>query len=239
MGTEYTEASFVSKLFDYPMVMKVVRGSKGKGVVLVNNEKELDKPDQYEYRRANRRSDYYSGMHQSILGSRSADDPGQREVCQIIYPSERKELDLLAKGGHIVDYTPPAAVIEAAEQVAQLLKINMGSVDFLFGENDTFYLCEANAMPGVAFDIEVMFADLMKQVKDRPGTALEKTIARRGQNMLGWLLVNHETLAEPSIQTIIALIEKMGVNIRTVDVSEVQVMQNRVTASIVLSVVKR
>lgn len=42
--------------------------------------------------------------------------------------------------------------------------------------------------------------------------------------MLGWLLVNHETLAEPSIQTIIALIVKMEVNIRTVDVSEVQVM---------------
>ena len=180
--TEYTEASFVSKLFDYPMVMKVMHGSKGKGVVLVNNEKELD--NLISMSTASEIGDQI--IIQECIKASSGRDlrmilANGKFVKSFIRQNEKSFRSNLAKGGHIVDYTPPAAVIEAAEQVAQLLKINRGSVDFLFGENDTFYLCEANAMPGVAFDIKVMFADLMKQVKDRPEPLWKKRLREGGK----------------------------------------------------------
>jgi Glutathione synthase/Ribosomal protein S6 modification enzyme (glutaminyl transferase) len=146
--------------------MKVMHGSKGKGVVLVNNEKELD--NLISMSTASEIGDEI--IIQECIKASSGRDlrmilANGKFVKSFIRQNEQSFRSNLAKGGHIVEYTPPAAVIEAAERVAQLLKINMGSVDFLFGENDTFYLCEANAMPGVAFDIKVMFADLMKQVK--------------------------------------------------------------------------
>lgn len=82
----------------------------------------------------------------------------------------------LAKGGKIIRYSPPASVMEAAEKIAELLKINMGSVDFLFGENESFYLCEANAMPGIAFDLHEMFKNLMEQVKNKPEPLWKKRL---------------------------------------------------------------
>lgn len=43
-----------------------------------------------------------------------------------------------------------------AEKVANDLDIYFGSVDFLFGENDTFYICEANSMTGLTYSSEAL-----------------------------------------------------------------------------------
>lgn len=46
--TEDTTAEFISAHFTYPVVMKVMHGSKGKGVILVNTEKELSTIPAYQ-----------------------------------------------------------------------------------------------------------------------------------------------------------------------------------------------
>jgi glutathione synthase/RimK-type ligase-like ATP-grasp enzyme len=61
----------------------------------------------------------------------------------------------LSQGGELQFLTPPDEVIKIAEEVAQLLDIYFGSVDFLMGENDTYYICEANSMTGLTYSKEM------------------------------------------------------------------------------------
>ncbi|HEY5537466.1 MAG TPA: ATP-grasp domain-containing protein [Acetobacterium sp.] len=175
--TEETNASFVSQLFDYPLVMKVMHGSKGKGVVLVNTEKELD--NLISMMTASEVGDEII-IQECIAASKGRDL--RVVLCNgkydnaFVRENEKSFRSNLAKGGKIIRYSPPASVMEAAEKIAELLKINMGSVDFLFGENDTFYLCEANAMPGISFDLHEMFKNLMEQVKNKPEPLWKKRL---------------------------------------------------------------
>ncbi|KNZ41408.1 ATP-grasp domain-containing protein [Acetobacterium bakii] len=181
--TEQTDAAFVSRVFEYPVVMKVMHGSKGKGVVLVNTEKEMD--NLLNMTTASEMGDEII-IQECIKASTGRDL--RVVLCNGKYDNafvrENKESfrSNLAKGGKIVKYTPPTAVLEAAEKVAELLKINMGSVDFLFGENDTFYLCEANAMPGIAFDLHEMFKNLVKQVENMPKPLWKKRLEKEGKS---------------------------------------------------------
>lgn len=178
--TPHTEASLVSQLFSYPLVMKVIHGSKGKGVVLVNSEKELDNiinmitsgdlADQVLIQECIVNS---SGRDLRIIISSG------KYVKAFVRQNEENFRSNLAKGGHILEYEPSESLIQTAEEIAKLLKINMGSVDFLFGEDDTFYFCEANAMPGVAFDIQSMFNDLVKQIQEKPEPLWKKRMRER------------------------------------------------------------
>lgn len=180
--TKYTEASFVSELFNYPVVMKVMHGSKGKGVILVKTEEELD--NLINISTTSEIGDEII-IQECIVASSGRDLriilANGKFVRSFIRQNEESFRSNIAKGGKPIEYTPPAAIIEAAEKVAQLLEINMGSVDFMFGENDTFYLCEANAMPGVAFDIKVMFADVKAQVKNMPEPLWKKRLREGGE----------------------------------------------------------
>lgn len=178
--TARTEAAIVSQLFSYPLVMKVIHGSKGKGVVLVNNEKELD--NLINMMTAGELGDEI--IIQECITTSSGRDlrvilSNGRFVKAFIRQNDKNFRSNLAKGGHIIQYEPPASLIQAAEKIAQLLKINMGSVDFLFGEGNAFYFCEANAMPGVAFDVRVMFKDLEKQIKEKPEPLWKKRMQQR------------------------------------------------------------
>jgi RimK family alpha-L-glutamate ligase len=180
--TDETSAEFVSGQFDYPLVMKVMHGSKGKGVVLVKTEKELD--NLISMSTASEIGDEI--IIQECIAASSGRDLrvvlcNGKFASAFVRQNEKSFRSNIAKGGKIVQYTPPTAVIEAAEKVAACLKINMGSVDFLFGENDTFYLCEANAMPGIAFDLQDMFKDLIQQVASRPEPLWKKRLREGGQ----------------------------------------------------------
>ncbi|MGV8906870.1 MAG: ATP-grasp domain-containing protein [Acetobacterium sp.] len=176
--TEETEAPFVSQLFDYPLVMKVMHGSKGKGVVLVNSEKELE--NLISMTTASAVGDEII-IQECIAASKGRDL--RVVLCNGKYDSafirenEESFRSNIAKGGKKLCYTPPASVVEAAEKIAELLKINTGSVDFLFGENETFYLCEANAMPVIAFDLQEMFKNLVEQVKNQPEPIWKKRLS--------------------------------------------------------------
>lgn len=175
--THEVTAAFVSQHFTYPVVMKVMHGSKGKGVVLVHTEKELN----------------------NIININTAADFGDEVIIQeFIAPSKGRDIRLIicdgkydtafvrqnpnsfksntAGGGSITPFAAPESLAKVGEEIAKILDINMGSVDFLFGENDTYYFCEANAMIGLAFDPEKEFLNLLEQVKKRPEAPWKKRI---------------------------------------------------------------
>jgi len=182
--TSETTAAFVSVHFKFPVVVKVMHGSKGKGVVLIHSEKELS-----NLISINTSSDFGDEIiiQECIASSRGRDL--RTMICNGKYSAsfirENPEsfVSNVAKGGSLTQFDPPEAVKKVAEEIAQVLGVNMGSVDFLFGENDTFYFCEANAMPGLAlaFDPKKDFLELLQQVKNRPEPAWKKRVTKGEQ----------------------------------------------------------
>lgn len=181
--TKEITAAFVSQHFTYPVVIKVMHGSKGKGVVLVHTEKELD-----NLININTASDFGDEIiiQECITSSKGRD---LRLVicdgkCATSYVRENPNnfRSNVAGGGSITAYTVPESIKIVGEEIAKVMEMNMGSVDFLFGENDTFYFCEANAMPGLAlaFDIEKDFLNLLEQIKNRPEPEWKKRL-RKGE----------------------------------------------------------
>ncbi|WKY47083.1 ATP-grasp domain-containing protein [Eubacteriaceae bacterium ES3] len=167
--TDKTTPEFISSQFDYPVVMKVMHGSKGLGVVLVNSEKECD--TLMNMTMAGKCADEII-IQECIMTSSGRDIrivliDGEFETA-FIRQNDESFRSNIAKGGKKVEFNPPAELIETAEKVAKLMGIAVGTVDFLFGEEGNFYLCEANAMPGVAFDVESVFKKIVKAVAQRP-----------------------------------------------------------------------
>lgn len=178
--TKEITAAFVSKHFTYPVVLKVMHGSGGTGVVLVHTEKELDN-------------------HINITTASSPED--EIIIQEYVASSKGRDLRLIIcngkydrafirenpnsfrsnthGGGSITPYTVPEFLAKAGEAVAAVMDIRMGSVDFMFGEADTFYFCEANAMIGLAFDPEKEFLHLLEQVKNRPEPAWKKRLREK------------------------------------------------------------
>lgn len=174
--TDKTSPEFISSQFDYPVVMKVMHGSKGQGVVLVNSEKECD--TLLNMTMAGKCADEII-IQECITSSRGRDIrivliDGKFETA-FVRQNDSSFRSNIAKGGKKVDFDPPQQLIETAEKIASLLGIAVGTVDFLFGEEGTFYLCEANAMPGIAFDVEAVFKKVVKAVAERPVPAWKET----------------------------------------------------------------
>lgn len=177
--TNDTTAAFVSAHFTFPVVMKVMHGSKGKGVILVHSEKELE-----NLISINTSSEFGDEIiiQECIASSRGRDLRimifNGKYSSAFVRSNPESFVSNVARGGTIVPENAPESVKVAAEEIAQLLGITIGSVDFLFGENDTFYFCEANAMPGLAlsFNPEKEFLELMQQVKNRPEPAWKKRL---------------------------------------------------------------
>lgn len=175
--TRDTTAAFVSAHFTYPVVMKVMHGSKAKGVVLAHSEKELN--NLISISTASAIGDEII-IQEYIASSKGRDlrvilcNGKYNAAC--IRENPNSFVSNVAQGGKVTQTTAPESVQKAAEEIAQALQINMGSADFLFGENDTFYFCEANAMIGLAFDPEKEFAQLLRLVKSKPVPAWKKRL---------------------------------------------------------------
>ncbi|MGD9473460.1 MAG: RimK family alpha-L-glutamate ligase [Eubacteriaceae bacterium] len=154
--TDTLNLDYVEKAIGFPCVVKVMHGSKGKGVILVKTADELKNL-------------------LDLLGAGTYDDEILVQEC--IQASKGRDLRImlagrkysqayirdngdefksnLSQGGELQFLTPPDEVIKIAEEVAQLLDIYFGSVDFLMGENDTYYICEANSMTGLTYSKEM------------------------------------------------------------------------------------
>lgn len=175
--TSKTKPTFIASELGFPCVVKVMHGSKGKGVVLIKTEKELENIlDIY----AAMNFDDHILIQECIAASKGRDMrimlSGGKFSTAYIRDNGDNFKSNLSQGGDLQFITPPDGVIEIAEKAAAVLDIYFGSIDFLFGENDTYYICEANSMTGLTYS-----SDALSDKKSNPLLLTLKNIMEEAQ----------------------------------------------------------
>lgn len=134
----------------FPAVLKINKGSQGKGVCIVNNFDETAK-----------KSHEFKALFndETILQEYISSSWGKDIrfiLCRGKYAVSFVRVNTadfrsnIAEGAYIKLYEPKAVEKELAEKIGRILGINLGSVDFLCSENGLVF-CEANSMPGVKY----------------------------------------------------------------------------------------
>lgn len=165
----------IGREIGYPVVLKVLHGEGGFGITLADTEKEL----------------------KSILKLVNGATLGDQLIAQeAIMSSKGRDLRLIVlggkvvdslmrvnpgsftsnvhQGGHVEEFDPPEHLKDAAVRLAEAIGMRMGSVDFLFGENDgEFYLCEANSSVGLSYLMDGGRGDVSKRYLDGMKRLLE------------------------------------------------------------------
>ncbi|MCJ7854956.1 hypothetical protein MUJ63_01425 [Lachnospiraceae bacterium NSJ-143] len=141
----------VKSFIGFPLVAKIIHGSRGAGVEIVPDTESLDKI-------VRTMADTYSDgvlLQEYIKSSRGRDIRfimcGGKYITSFVRSNSHGFISNIAAGGNIEFFQPENKLIEQAENIAELLDINLGSVDFLFGGDGEYYFCEANAMPGLKY----------------------------------------------------------------------------------------
>lgn len=146
----------IEEQIGFPLVLKIMDGNQGRGVSLIQDKDELD----------------------SILSIITASEFGQELMAQeAILSSAGRDIRLVVVGGEVVHafvrnndddfksnlhqggsleiFNPPQSLIDTSVKLADAFGLKLGSIDYLFGENeDEFYLCEVNSVPGISYIFE-------------------------------------------------------------------------------------
>lgn len=154
--TPEISASKVGEIIGFPLVIKIMHGSKGKGVALVKTEKELENLLNMVF--AAPFNDQVMAQ-EAILSSKGRDLRLVFAFDKLIDTYVRVNDDdfksNISTGGHFEQYDVPDELVEDALKFIKAIDLKMGSIDFLFGENeDEFYLCEANSTIGLSRVLE-------------------------------------------------------------------------------------
>lgn len=166
-----TTAEFIKEKMSFPCIIKILNGSKGIGVELCQSAEEaIKKATEFKEKYGD------STMLQKYIRSSKGRDIrfivcDGKYIVSFIRQNSESFLSNVAKGGEIIPYTPKYEEIKAAESIAALLNINLGSVDFLTDKNGELVFCEANAMPGLNYTQAFIKAGL-----ENPLNAIVKNI---------------------------------------------------------------
>lgn len=142
---------FLNQNIGFPLVIKINHGAKGTGVELAQNYTHLNSII------AQFKAEYDDEilLQEYISSSRGKDLRiiicGGQVITSFVRINDTDFKSNLATGGHLKFVTPPNHLLDTAQEIALALSINLGSVDFLLGEDDKYYLCEANSMPGLSY----------------------------------------------------------------------------------------
>lgn len=150
--TPEVSASQIGEIIGFPVVIKVMHGSKAQGVTLINSEKELDNLLNVVFAAP---FDDQIMAQEAILSSKGRDlrliFAFGKLVVSYIRVNEGSFTSNLATGGYAEEYDIPDELLEDALRFVEAIDLKFGSVDFLFGENENeFYLCEANSTIGLS-----------------------------------------------------------------------------------------
>jgi RimK family alpha-L-glutamate ligase len=146
------DPSIYERELGFPLVLKVIGGSKGKGVVLVENMDHLD----------------------DILSIAHAGDLSEELILQkFVSSSKGRDLRVMiaggkavdcarrqagtpdgfkanvSAGGSIINYPMDDEIIKISNATAKALGLFIGGVDLLF-DTDGYVVCEVNSVPGIA-----------------------------------------------------------------------------------------
>lgn len=147
------DAKSIIKHLNLPVVIKIMHGGAGKGIALIDSEKELDSLLNMIF--AAPFNDQILAQ-EAILSSKGKDIRLIIANDEIIHsfvrvnPNDFKSN--VSKGGHIEDFDAPEKLVKETLAIAKELDLKLGSIDYLFGENKgEFYFCEANSSIGLSY----------------------------------------------------------------------------------------
>lgn len=144
---------FIEEEIGFPLVLKIMDGNQGKGISLVQTKKELD-----NILNVVTASEFGQELmvQEAILSSKGRDIRVIVVGGEVIHSFSRyNENDFksnLHQGGSLDTFNPPQSLIDTSIKLADAFGLKLGSIDYLFGENeDEFYLCEVNSVPGISY----------------------------------------------------------------------------------------
>jgi len=161
----------------YPLVVKINSGSKGKGVALCNSFEEAIK-------KAKEFSLTFNDdiIFQEYISSSKGIDLrfilcGGKYITSFTRSNSNSFISNVAQGGKITHFDADEFLIRQTEKLASILDINLGSIDYLFGENGKYYFCESNGMPGLKYTkayvemgrenpLDKIFENIMLQINE-------------------------------------------------------------------------
>ena len=158
-----------------PVVLKVLHGEGGVGITLAESEKEL--AGILKILRGAKPGDQVIAQ-QAVMSSRGRDLRlvvlGGRVVDAFVRVNPGSFTSNVHQGGHVEEFDPPEHLKEATVRLAEAIGMVMGSVDFLFGEEEgEFYLCEANSSVGLPYLADGSRGDVSKRYLDGMARLLE------------------------------------------------------------------
>lgn len=147
------EPSKIGEIISYPLVIKIMHGSKGRGISLIETEEEL----------TNLLNILFAApFNDQVLAQQTIESSKGRDLRIVVAcgeiidsfvrvnPNDFKSN--IAKGGHVEKFKVPESLEEDVLKIAEELNLEFGSIDFLFGENeDEYYFCEANSTIGMSY----------------------------------------------------------------------------------------
>ncbi len=146
-------AGTIGEIIGFPLVIKLMHGSKGKGVSLIKSEKELD----------NLLSMVFAAPFDDQILAQEAIQSSRGKDLRLTFAFGKcfdsfvrvNDTDFksnVSTGGHIEKIDVPQFLIDDSLKFAEAIDLKLGSIDFLFGEKeDEFYLCEANSTIGMPY----------------------------------------------------------------------------------------
>ncbi len=151
--TERTEPERLAEMLGLPLVLKVMHGFQGRGVCLVRDLQELK--SMIGMLTAAEYGDQVIAQ-KAVMSSKGRDlrvvVAAGEVVTSFVRHNEKDFKSNLHQGGSIEPFSLPEDLAERSVRLAEAFGLKMGSIDYLFGENEgEFLLCEVNSIPGISY----------------------------------------------------------------------------------------
>jgi gamma-F420-2:alpha-L-glutamate ligase len=144
------DVDLVKKEFSFPIILKTVSGSCGKGVFLCENKHKLQ--DTMELIEASKNSQVNIILQEFIRSSKGRDLRviviGGRPYGAMLRTAKRGKFKANFEAGGCVEFYKMDPAIEwLAVESAKILNLDIAGVDLLF-DGDKYVICEVNSAPG-------------------------------------------------------------------------------------------
>lgn len=159
----------ITKIIEYPLVLKEAYGSFGRQVYLINNRNEL-----LEKIKELKSKEF---LLQEFISNSSGRDVrinivNNKVVASMLRYSVTGDFrSNITNGGHMKQITPLNSQIEEALKAVKALKLDFAGVDVLFGENNKPIICEVNSNPHFKSVFDCTGVDLsyeiLKYIKEK------------------------------------------------------------------------
>lgn len=145
-GRQLLEYEDITKIFNNEtFILKYIKGREGKSVFLINNKETFEE----KYSK-------YKGkvIFQEFIKSSYGTDircyvVGGEFIGSAIRTSNGKDFrSNLAQGGEALFYEAPDSLKELSIKVSKVMNLDICGIDILIGENDEYFVCEVNSVPG-------------------------------------------------------------------------------------------